>query len=504
VSRQDRRLARLRLGQWFALTTGLLFLVALVGLVLGLLALSRLSDARALLADRLDPATTAALRLDAAMLNEESGIRGYLLTGRDAFLEPWTNGRHEQLAARAALGRFATGAEVGQLRRDLHDVDSAISDWLRGYARPVISSVRTGDSRRIDTASLALGKVTFDRVRAALGTAQINLRTARASARVSLDHAATTVLVIFVAFGVALLLAVITATVTLQRVAIRPLHQLVGRVRRVARGEFHQTVEVNAATEIVRLARDIDSMRRRIVAEAEDLQRSNAELEQFAYVASHDLQEPLRKVASFCQLLQSRYGGQLDERADQYIGFAVDGAKRMQDLINDLLAFSRVGRVGSQLTTVDLDAIVRAAQDNLAARIEESGASVEIGPLPTVQGDPGLLTLVFQNLIGNAIKFRGEAPPQVRIEASPDGVPDRWEVRVSDNGIGIDPEYGERIFVIFQRLHSRATYDGTGIGLAMCRKIVEHHGGRIWLAERDEPGSTFCFTLPAERQETAR
>jgi light-regulated signal transduction histidine kinase (bacteriophytochrome) len=233
-----------------------------------------------------------------------------------------------------------------------------------------------------------------------------------------------------------------------------------------------------------------------------DLRRSNAELEQFAYVASHDLQEPLRKVASFCQLLQQRYGGQLDARADQYIGFAVDGARRMQDLINDLLAFSRVGRMEQPFTDVDCAALVTRVRADLSRVIEENGAEIDAGPLPTVRGDAGLLRLVFQNLIANAIKFRGEATPRIALSADRDG--DCWRLCCSDNGIGIDAEYAERIFVLFQRLHPRTQYEGTGIGLAMCRKIVEYHGGRMWLdtdQTRDGGGSTFCFTLPAERPE---
>jgi light-regulated signal transduction histidine kinase (bacteriophytochrome) len=247
-------------------------------------------------------------------------------------------------------------------------------------------------------------------------------------------------------------------------------------------------------------------MRSRIVAELEalrvaesDLRRSNAELEQFAYVASHDLQEPLRKVASFCQLLQQRYGGHLDDRADQYIGFAVDGARRMQDLINDLLAFSRVGRMEQPHTDVDCTALMTRVRADLGRVIEENEAELVVGELPTVRGDAGLLRVVFQNLCANAIKFRGEAPPVVHVDAeAEDGF---WRFRVADNGIGIDPEYAERIFVLFQRLHPRTQYEGTGIGLAMCRKIVEYHGGRMWLDTEDTgdgPGSTFYFTLPME------
>jgi light-regulated signal transduction histidine kinase (bacteriophytochrome) len=233
-----------------------------------------------------------------------------------------------------------------------------------------------------------------------------------------------------------------------------------------------------------------------------DLRRSNTELEQFAYVASHDLQEPLRKVASFCQLLQQRYGGQLDARADQYIGFAVDGARRMQDLINDLLAFSRVGRMEQPHTEVDCNVLMVRVQSDLERALEESGGQIEVGELPTVRGDASLLRLVFQNLCANSIKFRGSERPVVHISAERDG--DCWRFACSDNGIGIEAEYAERIFVIFQRLHARAQYEGTGIGLAMCRKIVEYHCGRMWLdvSERAEPGSTFYFTLPA-RAETS-
>jgi light-regulated signal transduction histidine kinase (bacteriophytochrome) len=260
-------------------------------------------------------------------------------------------------------------------------------------------------------------------------------------------------------------------------------------------------------------------MRRRILVEvaalqaardevelrALELQRSNAELEQFAYVASHDPQEPLRKVASFCQMLELRYGEQLDDRAREYIAFAVDGAKRMQDLINDLLAFSRVGRIGTPHGEVPLRAVLDGVRRDLGAAIEETGARVEVGDLPTVRGDPTLLAVVFRNLIANAIKFRGDEPPRVVVSADRDG--DMWDFTVSDNGIGIEPEYAERIFVIFQRLHTRQAYEGTGIGLALCRKIVEHHGGRIWLAApRNGAGATFRFTLPSqidEEEETA-
>jgi PAS domain S-box-containing protein len=225
-----------------------------------------------------------------------------------------------------------------------------------------------------------------------------------------------------------------------------------------------------------------------------DLERSNKELEQFAYVASHDLQEPLRMISSYTQLLAQRYEGQLDEKAKKYIDYAVDGAIRMQRLINDLLTYSRVGTRGNPLEPTDSHAVLGEALRNLAATIEENRAIIVNDDLPTVRADALQLTQVFQNLIANAIKFRSEDLPRVHVSARDKGR--EWVFSVADNGIGIDPQYAERLFVIFQRLHTRDEYPGTGIGLAVCRRIVERHGGRIWFESELGKGSTFYFTIP--------
>ena len=250
-------------------------------------------------------------------------------------------------------------------------------------------------------------------------------------------------------------------------------------------------------TAIATTERDISDRKRAqeaLARHAEDLARANTDLEQFAYVASHDLQEPLRMVASYVQLLQKRYKGKLDVDADEFIAYAVDGATRMQDLINDLLAYSRIGTQGKDFESTDSKSSLDQALVNLRSVMKESGAVVTHDPLPTVMGDAIQLGQVFQNLIGNAIKFRGEQPPEVHVGGErKDG---EWLFSVRDNGIGIDMQYAERIFVMFESLHSKADYAGTGIGLSLCKRIVERHGGRIWLESELGKGATFYFTIP--------
>ena len=226
----------------------------------------------------------------------------------------------------------------------------------------------------------------------------------------------------------------------------------------------------------------------------EELKRSNAELEQFAYVASHDLQEPLRMVASYTQLLGRRYAGKLDKDAHEFMSYIVDGATRMKQLIEDLLAYSRVGTKGQDFKPVALEAPLRRALFNLRAGIEEAGAAVTYDPLPTVQGDEVQLGQLLQNLIGNSLKFRSNSVPRIHLGVSEKD--SEYEIEVRDNGIGIEPQYYERIFMVFQRLFNKGEYPGTGIGLAICKKVVERHGGRIWVESHSGEGSSFFFTLP--------
>ena len=273
---------------------------------------------------------------------------------------------------------------------------------------------------------------------------------------------------------------------------------------------------VNDLTELETSARSITVLRRQQEAlerneqvlrqVADDLVQSNHDLEQFAYVCSHDLKEPLRMVTAFTGLLRDNYAGRLDDKADEYIRFATEGAARMQVLIDDLLAYSRIGK-DKEVAAIDVGAVVTAALENLRQGIGEAGARITCEPLPTVQANALEMSQLFQNLIGNAIKFRdSRRPVEIRVSAcritgktpGHGAAPGAWwQFTVRDNGIGIEPQYAGQIFVIFQRLHTQDEYPGTGVGLAICKKIVERHGGRIWVESEPGAGSTFCFTLPA-------
>lgn len=262
-------------------------------------------------------------------------------------------------------------------------------------------------------------------------------------------------------------------------------------VRYVSQGERGYMVGV--ARDITKRKKMEEALRRH----AAELERSNAELEQFAYAASHDLQAPLRMVTGYLNLLARRYGDKLDKKADSFIGYAVEGTQRMQKLISDLLEYSKMGSQAKTLAPVDCERIISATTANLGAAIEEHRATVTHDPLPTVTADPLQLERLFMNLIGNAIKYRTDEPPRVHVSArqSPEG----WLFSVSDNGIGMDPKHSERIFEVFQRLHASSAYSGTGIGLAIAKKVVENHGGNIWVESKPGKGSTFYFTIPAER-----
>jgi signal transduction histidine kinase len=320
--------------------------------------------------------------------------------------------------------------------------------------------------------------------------------------------------------GVVAVMALGAAYIGSDAFILRQVRGLVSAARKMRRGDLTARSGVeHSPGEIGQLARSFDEMagtleqrvvdlqraeaelktlneelERRVLERTVELKRSNEDLEQFAYVASHDLQEPLRMIQNYLQLVRQRYDKQLDSNAREFIAFALDGAARMHQLIRDLLTYSRVGSNGKDFSTTDSQGALAGALANLKVAIEESGAEITHDPLPTVPGDIVQLTQLFQNLIGNAVKFRGESAPRIHIGVRQLG--HEWEFSVRDNGIGIAEQDFQRIFVVFQRLHGRERFAGTGIGLSVCKKIVERHGGRIWVESKPGKGTTFHFTLP--------
>ncbi|MEU1047491.1 CHASE3 domain-containing protein [Streptomyces sp. NPDC005897] len=506
---------------WFLLVLAFMAVMVVAGTVVGAHLLDRTAQVTDQMIDQIQPARAEAYRLQTALVNQETGARGYAITADRQFLAPYTAGKEDEADSAARLGRLLADRE--ELLDDTRAIQRAAASWRRDYADPLVAGVTPGEARPADSRAAGRGKEAFDHIRALFETQNQHLAQARDTGRAELERVRTqrdwvlSGLVAAFLLGGALMAALIRVLVA------RPLSRLRSASRQVADGDFDVHIAAHGPSDVRSVAEAVEDMRRRVVAEldasqearqrlveqtadldahAEELRRSNAELEQFAYVASHDLQEPLRKVASFCQLLEKRYGDKLDERGIQYIDFAVDGAKRMQVLINDLLTFSRVGRLNDAHVPVPLDAALDKALANLSTAIEDAGARIERpAKLPEITGDPTLIVMLWQNLIGNAVKFRRpDHPAEIRItcDEDPDGTEGPgWQLRVSDNGIGIPEEFAEKVFVIFQRLHGRDAYSGTGIGLALCKKITEHHGGRIWIDTGYTQGTRFCFSLPA-------
>jgi signal transduction histidine kinase len=464
--------------------------------------------------NRASPMRAAGESLNTAYVDQETGIRGYAITGKPDSLAPYNQGIADEKALIARIDGLLHPEDT-KIRASLQVVQQRAQAWQTQIADPVINAVRTQGPDAGRGLIAAGSTAEFDALRAAIGNMQADIQVLRASSATAARDSSHTMVAIQIAAAAIVILAGAGLLLLLDRLVSRPVVELAEQVREVAAGDYERHIESGGSPELAKLADDVDGMRQKIVAElaevreargqiewvneqlkaqAEELTRSNRDLEQFAYVASHDLQEPLRKVASFCQLLQRRYSGQLDERADQYIAFAVDGAQRMQRLINDLLAFSRIGRITAGFTEVDLGRVLTEVSSQLEARAGEE-AEISWADLPTVEGEEPLITTLFVNLIGNSLKFRRpEVPPVVRISARRDG--DEWAINVRDNGIGIEAEFADKVFVIFQRLHARDAYEGTGIGLAIVKKIVEYHGGRIWLDLDVEEGTSINFTLP--------
>ncbi|MFF5080333.1 ATP-binding protein [Actinoplanes sp. NPDC000266] len=464
--------------------------------------------------NRASPMRAAGEALNTAYVDQETGIRGYAITGDKANLEPYTTGVADETRLIARLDGYLHSDDTA-IRESLQVVQERAAVWHSQVATPVIQAIETGGADAGQEKINAASTTQFDELRKSIALMQDDIQVLRQKSATAAKDSSQSMVAIQIAAAAIIILAGAALLLLLDRLVTRPVVELAGQVRQVADGDYEKHITSTGSPELASLADDVDGMRQKIAAElaevreartqiewindqlkiqAEELTRSNRDLEQFAYVASHDLQEPLRKVASFCQLLQRRYSGQLDERADQYIAFAVDGAQRMQRLINDLLAFSRIGRLTAGFTDVDLGRVLPEVKSQLEARAGED-AEIVWDDLPTVEGEEPLLTTLFVNLIGNSLKFRRPGvPPVIKVSAEREGK--EWRINVRDNGIGIEAEFADKVFVIFQRLHARDAYEGTGIGLAIVKKIVEYHGGRIWLDLEVEEGTSIYFTLP--------
>ncbi|WP_435208139.1 sensor histidine kinase [Micromonospora sp. bgisy143] len=454
-----------------------------------------------------------------AVLDQETAIRGYAVSGDPADLAPYDAGLNQEKATVTAMRALLH--DYPQIGQELRIVEERSAQWRETVAEPVITTTQRDGTRAGQALVTEQARQRFDEVRSAVDDLQQEILAAREQAADNVRSSSNVLVVLLIVAALVVVVAGAVLLLSLDRMVVKPLTGLADQVREVAEGDYQHRVATVGPPEFIRLGDDVDAMRQKIASDlaevreareriewvnsqlqkqAEELTRSNRDLEQFAYVASHDLQEPLRKVASFCQLLQRRYAGQLDERADQYIAFAVDGAQRMQRLINDLLAFSRIGRLTTGFVDVDLNKVMGDVAGQTEAARQYADAELTWTDLPVIRGEEPLLTNLLANLVSNSIKFRRpDVPPKVHISARL--VDAEWEISCQDNGIGIEPEFADKIFVIFQRLHSKDAYPGTGIGLAIVKKIVEYHGGRVWVDTDVPEGTAIRFTLPARPED---
>jgi signal transduction histidine kinase len=473
----------------------LAFLVGLVFVVLVIAIREQRDSAR--LAIKSQQARAAGADLQKLAIDFETGVRGYVASGNPILLQPYTDARRAYPVQLAALQKLV--ADNPQARATALRIKGAIDDYLNLYAVPMVSLARD----RIDVARSVIvnntGRERIDAVRGEFRTL-FGVERALAAKRTHKANSRAHLAIVLGVGGFAFALASIVAlAVYLRRSIVAPVRDVAAGAERVAHGDLSARAPDQRSDELGDLGRAFNTMaaslehsRDEVAARTEELERSNRELDQFAAVTSHDLKEPLQTVTVFAGLLDRDYRDQLDDSGRSFLESILAGTDRMRNLIRDLLEYSRVGHGELHLERVPAEEMLGQACDNLAGRISERNADVTTDELPTVNVDPKQICQVFQNLLSNALKFSDEATPRVHVSAS--STVGSWRFSVADNGVGIDPRHAERIFQPFARLGGAT--EGTGIGLAICQKIVEHHGGRIWVEGRPGEGSTFHFTIP--------
>lgn len=449
--------------------------------------------------------------------NMENGERRYVITGQPSFLEPYRRGQ-QNFAEH--LRRYEPLIVTDRQRENIGRVETLIAQWELVAAQPEIAARRVSLESAVARVSAGTGRHLTDEARETLNV-MIGFENERLSNALKASNAALRRLLILT--PLLLLLGALLLVLAVRRIISTlslSVSQLTEGTQRIAAGHYEQRVQPLGITELDRLSaqfhRMAEAVQQREAELAESarslertnasLQRSNRELERFAYVASHDLQEPLRTIGSYTELIARRYSGQLDARGEQYIKFTISATHRLKTLIQDLLVFSRVHRTGRVFGPVDTAELAGQVRADLEVRLREVGGELHVGELPTVQGNRELLHHIFLNLIGNALKFRHpDRAPQVRVWAErsagsqatgPQATGPGWQFAVQDNGIGIEPQYHEKIFEVFQRLHGVGDYEGSGIGLAVTRNAAEQHGGRVWPQSEPGQGTTFFFFLP--------
>jgi signal transduction histidine kinase len=513
------------LRRWVSIAAALSLALTATALFIALTAADIAGTTGRELSQRLQPATAASAVLLAEYQDEQIVLRNYVTSGQRIALQQYREvtakipGQQEKVAALVRGYPHMPG--------DLATASVAWRAWLARIAGPQLQASAQGDfaRARVLQANISSTRPYTLAIRLPVAALQSQLASLQMRVTALLVSAEGRVFAALAAVCAVIAVIAVGGVVAVRRWLLVPFAALRAAAESVAAGHYDTAIPTVGPVELADLGRSAELMRARLADALADARRaeerlrgrssqleksnnsltersrqletSNEELEQYAYIASHDLQEPLRKMASFCQLLARRYQGQLDEQADQYIAYVVDGARRMQELINDLLTFSRVGHSTVPTVEIDCNQVLERVRIDLAATVEEGGASIIVtGTLPTVRGDWARLVQLFENLVGNGIKFHGQEPPRIEISAAPDDT--GWRFAVADNGIGIEPQYADRIFALFQRLHSRAEYPGTGIGLAICKKIVDGYGGTLCFDSRLGEGTTFYWTMPRE------